>query len=127
ERRRAEEALRENEQRLSLIVAKSPDVITLQDRELRYQWISNAPGSLAERILGHTDDELLPSETAQALISAKRRVLGTGESARLEVPSLVRREVAFFDVALEPWRDAAGKIVGIFGYSRDITERRRAE
>lgn len=127
EHRRAEAALRENEQRLSLIIAKSPDVITLQDRELRYQWISDPPESLAQHVLGHTDDELFPPEAAQALVSAKRRVLSSGESARLEVPSELRGELAFFDVALEPWRGAAGEIIGVFGYSRDITERKRAE
>ncbi|MGI5862851.1 MAG: PAS domain S-box protein [Myxococcales bacterium] len=127
ERKRAEEALRENEQRLSLIVAKSPDVISLQDRDLRYQWITNAPGPTAERILGHTDEEILAGETAQAVIAAKRRVLSTGESARLEMASIMEGKQYFFDVALEPWRDSEGRIVGIFGYSRDITERKRTE
>ena len=79
ERKRAENALRESESRLQVIIANSPDIIFEQDRDLRYIWIFNPASPLSvSDLLGKTDAELLPPDQAQQLESIKRRVLDTG-------------------------------------------------
>ena len=43
-------------------------------------------GRSIEEILGHTDLEILPSDSSAAIIAAKREVLRSGEAKRTEVP-----------------------------------------
>ena len=58
-----------------------------QDGDLRYTSISNPMlGRSIEEILGHTDLEILPSDSSAAIIAAKREVLRSGEAKRTEVP-----------------------------------------
>ena len=55
-------------------------VVYTQDRDLRYTSISNPmAGRGVEDILGRTDDEILPPESAAAAAALKREVLTTGQ------------------------------------------------
>jgi len=58
-----------------------------QDRDLRYTSLSNSMlGRSIEDILGHTDIEVLPSDSAAAMIAMKREVLDSGDAKRVEIP-----------------------------------------
>lgn len=128
ERKRIEEAVRESEERLRLIISHSPDIIFSQDCDLRYTWIANPASSVThEQVLGKTDFDLLPREEAQKLTKTKRAVLETGISTRLETALSPGGIARFYDTIYEPLRDSEGNIVGVAGYSRDITERKSAE
>ncbi|HXX08971.1 MAG TPA: HWE histidine kinase domain-containing protein [Pseudolabrys sp.] len=99
-----------------------------QDRDLRYTSISNAiMGQSVEDILGHTDTELLPPESAPAIVAMKRDVLTSGEAKRAEVTFEDAAGIRWHDLHIEPLRNDSGEVIGLACASVDVTERREAE
>jgi len=127
-RKRTERALRESEARFRFIATNVPDTLFFQDLDLRYVWIYNpadpfAPGD----VVGKTDAELFPQEQAEQLTEIKRRVVETGAGTKAELQLSPAGVPRWYEATYEPSRDASGRIVGLVSYSRDITERKRAE
>ena len=128
ERKQAEEALRENEERFKVALKNSPIVVWNQDKDLRYTWIYNPhPGFKAEETIGKTDKELLPTDDAERLIEIKQNVLKSGIGTREEVQTTINGETFYYDLNVEPLMDSSGAVVGITCASSDITKRRWAE
>ena len=125
---RQEQALRDSEARLDLIIKNSPDHIYIQDESLRYQWVSNPPPPLArEDFLGRTDLEhatVSGSDPAVAgrVSEIKRHVLRSGLAQVVEIDMPVGGNVHHYQAIIEPLRDGGGRIVGVLGYSRDRTK-----
>ena len=99
-----------------------------QDCDLRYTSISNPIfGRAIEDILGHTDDELLPPDSAAAVIALKREALASGQAKRAEVAREEGSGLRWNDLHIEPLRNEAGDIVGLTCASVDVTERKESE
>ena len=85
-------------------------------------------GKPADQIVGHTDAEFYDDPAISAAIRENDRRLIAGG-----VPQVFEETVDTPDgrrimwSSKVPWRDAEGRIIGIIGVSRDITERKRAE
>jgi PAS domain S-box-containing protein len=129
ERRRTDEALRESEERFRAIASSTPDHVLVQDRDLRYTLVVNPQIGLTEQdMLGKTDSEILAKEDAEKLTRIKRRVLETGEPVHVESPVVSRSgAMEYFEGSYVPRRDAQGRVDGLIGYFRNMTERKRAE
>ncbi len=113
---------------LASIFAHSPDTLFFMDRNLRYTWFFHPrPPYTPEDVVGKTDFEIHPWEEAQELTEIKKRVLETGAGARTEVRTSFSGTVQHCENAYEPLRDQEGRVVGIAGYGRDITEHRQAQ
>ncbi len=130
ERRRMEEALFASETQLRAIIESAKDSIFVKDATLTYRLVNPAMCELfqrpAEEILGQTDVVLFGAEASQHIQEMDRRVLA-GESVTEEIPRSVLGELHIFSTVKAPLRDSHGKIVGICGIARDITERKRME
>jgi len=125
ERRQAEEALRQSEERFRVALKNSPIAVFNQDRDLRYTWMYNsqAPLSDSEKLGKTVSDVFAPAEAARAT-EVRRRVLETGTGVRDEMQLTYGGKRHYFDTTIEPVFDAAGAVIGITGASTDVTELR---
>ncbi|WP_414519202.1 PAS domain S-box protein [Nostoc sp. PCC 9305] len=120
--------LRVSEERFRLALSSSDIVVFQQDRDLQYQWIHNPQGlNTAEEMLGKSDDELFPASVSEQLQAIKLKVIETGVATREEVYLTTSGEDCFYDLLVEPLRDADNSILGITCAGVNITERKQAE
>ncbi|MBF0292537.1 MAG: PAS domain-containing protein, partial [Nitrospinae bacterium] len=125
-RKRAEEERRLSEERMWVVLTDTGIKVFNQDRQLRYTWISNPVfGFAIEQMLGKTDNELLPAQTAGVLTAIKRQTLESGVGAHKEIMITVDGAERLINLTVEPQRDSAGNIIGITCSLMDVTERKR--
>jgi two-component system, sensor histidine kinase and response regulator len=109
----------------------SSDSIFAKDLQGRYllcnttgcQWF----GKPLEQILGADDRELLDPDTAQRLMNRDAAVLADGRVQYYEEAVQFNGRQRTLLITKGPLRDADGRVIGVFGVSRDISERKRAE
>lgn len=128
ERRRAEAALRASDQRFRSVLKGTKIAVYLQDRDLRYTWTYKlVDGESSRALLGHTDADVVPAAALEALVSAKRRVLETGEGASVVHPATEGADPRWCETVIEPLRDDEGRIEGLICAVVDVTALKRAE
>jgi hypothetical protein len=90
--------------------------------ELRYTWI-NSPVLAWERqdYVGKTDAEIVGGEEGARLTAIKQEVLHIGVGSRTEVSVGFEGVIHYFDLVVEPFRDAQGTLLGLIGSATDIT------
>lgn len=125
----AEEALMQSEEKFRLIAMNTPDHILIQDADLRYTMVINPQLGLTEKnMIGKTDFEILSKEDAINLTKIKERVLETGNPESINIPLVNDKgEAEYFEGSYVPKRNPLGRIDGILGYFRNLTERKKME
>jgi PAS domain S-box-containing protein len=132
ERKQAEVALRLRESYLSAIIENQPGLLWLKDRDGRFLAVnttfSNSCGvNNPESLVGKTDFDVWPHELAARYVADDDRVMRSGKPCMVEEPISDKGEVRWFETFKAPITDNQGTVIGTTGYSRDITERKRAE
>jgi PAS domain S-box-containing protein len=128
ERKQIESALDEQSTRLRVVMKSKALGIFSQDRQLRYTWVANPAFDVTpDSIMGHTHDEVFSPESAAQLTAIKQRVLRSGCGTREEVCVQRDGHEAWYDLTVEPDRDASGRIRGVVCAALDITQRKQAE
>ena len=123
-RKQAEEALRKSETLLRAVTNSSPDAIFAKDREGRWTFANAA----ALRTVGRPSEEILGNSTeAREVIAHDRKVIESGVGQTFEEQVSVAAEVRTYLSSKAPLRDAEGRVVGIVGVAKDVTEMRRLE
>jgi len=128
----AEEALRQKEAELRAILDNAPVAIFLKDLSRRYRLVNRTYAEwfadLAERLVGHTADEIYPPEIAAKIEAGDRIVLERGLVDQWErAPERARAGIEQILTTKFPVRDESGAIVGLAGFISDVTARSRAE
>ncbi|MBN1323475.1 MAG: PAS domain S-box protein [Methanotrichaceae archaeon] len=128
--KRSEEGLRNSEERFRTIFETAQDCIFIKDRQLRYVQVNPAVSRLfgipMDEMVGKSDSDLFGSDAARYLSKLDSRVL-EGEIVDEEYTKPIKGVPTTLHVVKVPIRDNSGTIIGLCGFARDITERKRIE
>jgi phosphoserine phosphatase RsbU/P len=133
ERRKTELALAKERSLLTTIMENLPDHIYFKDLDSRFIAASRACAEWQgfknpADIIGKSDRDLFSKEHAEAALADEREIIRTGKPIvdYEEKETWPDREDTWVSTTKMPLRDAEGHIIGTFGISRDITEKKRA-
>jgi len=132
ERKNAENTLRLRESCLSAIINNQPGLLWLKDRHNKFlavntEFSKSCGLNNPELLVGKTDLEIWPKELADKYIEDDAEVLRSGKPLVVEEVISVNGETKWFETFKAPVFDSQEIVIGTTGYSRDITERKRAE
>lgn len=124
--------LQQHRHLLSAVVAGTPDAIFIKDVYGRYQLVNDAAahfiGLPAAEIIGRDDASLFDHKSAQFINHKDQQILASQHNAIYEEHLTTRRgDSRVFEVIKGPVFDKRGNLAGLFGISRDVTERRQFE
>ena len=118
-------------QLLDSVISGTSDAVFVKDLRGRYLLVNRAAASLvgrqAEDIVGKDDFALFPFGIASAIRRKDQAVLRQEVATHEEQLTVEPGRTLDLLVTKGPVRNTAGHIAGLFGISRDITERKRFE
>jgi PAS domain S-box-containing protein len=131
ERKNTETSLQQSYHFLHAVTEGTTDAIYVKDGLGRYLMINTAGaqlmGKAVDEVIGKRDTELVSPETARAIMKGDRNVLVSGAVETYEDVGAANGITRTFLSAKGPYRDPRGKVIGVLGISRDITDRKRSE
>jgi PAS domain S-box-containing protein len=131
-RKQTEEALRRSESVLRTVLDSSPAAIFLKDRESRLLLANPATfaviGKPAEEVIGKTDAEFYANaEIGRTIMENDQRIMNSGRTEVIEETVYDPGGTRVFLATKAPYYDAEGRVVGLIGVAREITERKQME
>lgn len=134
QRRQSEKALAEERNLLRSLLDNLPDPIYVKDREGHYLIDNEAHMRLlgvksSDEVRRKTVFDFLPEESARKTDKDDQTVISSGRPVlnRVERHLISQNTYKWFSTTKVPLRDTEGKILGLVGIDRDITERKEAE
>lgn len=125
------DALLEQYKLFASISDGSSDAIYVKDVSGRYllfnREASRVVGKKAEDVLGKDDFSIFPSKEAEAIIEDDRKIIASKMNSTFEEVVTTVDGITTYLSTKGPIFSSEGKVVGVFGIARDITERKRAE
>ncbi len=116
---------------LAAIADSSNDAIFAKDAQGQYLLFNReacrVTGKTMEQVLGRDDTSLFPPEQAAQIMAHDREVMSKNQNCTYQEDlSTAVGEVAYL-ATKGPLHDGQGRVIGLFGISHNITERRAAE
>lgn len=115
------------------LLAATDEIIYFKDLQSRFIMLSRAWGTITgrdpEELLGLTDFDVYEHEHAAAAYADEQQIIATGVPMvnKQERETWPDRAPRWVTSTKTPLRDSAGRIIGTFGISRDITRLIHAE
>jgi PAS domain S-box-containing protein len=132
--KQAQDALAEERNLLRTLVDNIPDRVYVKDLRGRKTMTNSADclaagGKSPNEIIGKSDFEFYPPELAGQYWAVDKQVIDTGQAVvNHEEPGRDSNgNTVWISTTKAPLRDTRGKIFGLVGIGRDITEKKRAE
>ncbi len=128
DRKQAEDALRENENRWRSLVKTIPDYIALLDKDINYLFLNHyAEGFSEENVIGRSAVEFIPTESQAHYKEGFESALSTEKTVFLEYDGFgnegtIRKYDSFFVPVIEN-----DQFLYMLVLARDITGRKQAE
>ena len=131
QRKEAEEALRRHRAEQQIILDSVPAMIFYKDIHNRFVRVNRAmaevTGLAVAEIEGKSAFEIFPDQ-AEDYFRDDQEVISSGHPKRNIIePQKAVDGLRWLQTDKIPYRDESGNIIGIIGFSIDITERKRAE
>ena len=129
--KRTEERLQQQKTLFSSILESSSEAIFAKDARGKYISINSAGarmlGYTPAEIVGRTDFDLLPAETAREFRKTDEQVMSRAQPLTRDEVGIIDGQPRIFLAHKTPWQYESGKVAGVIGVSSDITDRKRAE
>jgi two-component system cell cycle sensor histidine kinase/response regulator CckA len=113
------------------IIEGTTDSVFVKDLQGRYLMINSAGaralGLGIEEVIGKDASQLFSAETGLQIMERDRAVIESGETYTYEQVVISGDQARTYFSTKSPYRDTAGRVIGLLGISHDITDRKRAE
>jgi PAS domain S-box-containing protein len=131
--KRAEEALRQSEEKYRTLVETSPDAVILADLAGHVTFASQRSAALhgagsVDELLGRNPLDFIVPEDRQRLAADLQRILVEGTLRNMEYGFLRTDGTRYFgEISATVVRDVAGKPLALTAIVRDVTERKKIQ
>ena len=124
DRKRAEAALQESEEKWRSLTEYSPDHIMLLDTDLTIQFINHTvPDLTKEQVIGKVILDFMPSDCPQMAIECFERVMQSGKADRFKTTYFTSEgEMQYFDARVSPLTDKDGNVTSFVCTANNVTE-----
>ena len=125
--------LRNSEQKLAAILDNAGSLVYIKDLDFRYQYANRQSaqnlGRTPSEVIGKTDADLFGTAAAEAMQQSDRQVFDRRERIEVEESMTLPdgEELQTYLTVKVPLFDGKGAVMGLCGYSTNITALRRAD
>ena len=132
ERETLTDSLRQNESLLRTVMDNSPDPIFLKNHDGQMLLANPATlavmGGGADEVIGKTIQEYITApEIRRSIVENDQRVMASGQTEVVEETVPGSTGPRTFLTTKAPYYDSEGRVIGLVGVARDITDRKQAE